>query len=147
MLFCLIKGFNEQSAYFILLNNFQDPKLSANSVAPTMGYRTVFHQKHYTGDRHWQTRWHHRAIFPYILMYPAFPFHYIFRRCQYINCTASVTQARMSGAGRMILWGKNEELGEKPVPVPLSHHKSHTKWSWIEPGAGLWIEGSSEYTK
>jgi hypothetical protein len=27
--------------------------------------------------------------------------------------------------GGMILTGKTEELGEKPVPVPLSHYKSH----------------------
>jgi hypothetical protein len=56
MLFCFIIGFSKQSEYFILPKNFQGPKLSAKSVAPTMGYRNVFHQQHYTGDRHWQTR-------------------------------------------------------------------------------------------
>ena len=34
------------------------------------------------------------------------------------------TQTRMSRAGRMILWGKNEVLGEKPVPVPFFQLKS-----------------------
>lgn len=134
MLFCFIKVFNKKSTYFILPKNFQDTKLSANSVALTMGYRIVFHHKHYTGDRHWQTRWHHRAIFPYILMYSSFSFHYIFRRCLYTNCTASVTQTRMSGAGRTILWGKNEVLGEKPGPVPFCPPKS------------LHVSSSSSYT-
>jgi hypothetical protein len=31
----------------------------------------------------------------------------------------------MENDGGMILTGENEELGDKPVPVRLSHHKSH----------------------
>ena len=88
-----------------------------------MGYRTVFHQKHYMGDRHWQTRWHHRVIFPYILMYPSFSFTTCFDDVS-IPTVQRVTQTRMSGAGRRILWGKNEVLGEKPVPVPFCPPKS-----------------------
>jgi len=53
--FVSFKYLTKKFAYFILPKNFQDPKLSANSVALTMGYRTVFHQKHYTGDRHVDT--------------------------------------------------------------------------------------------
>jgi hypothetical protein len=30
-----------------------------------------------------------------------------------------------SDGGMIYLQGKTEELGEKPVPVPLFHHKSH----------------------
>jgi hypothetical protein len=36
--------------------------------------------------------------------------------------------------------GKTEELGEKPVPVPV-HHKSHMDWPGIEPGPPRWEAG------
>jgi len=32
----------------------------------------------------------------------------------------------------MLLTGEVDVLGEKPVPVPLVHHNSHTQGRWIE---------------
>jgi hypothetical protein len=39
--------------------------------------------------------------------------------------------------GTTVEWnwqGKTEDLGEKPVPMPLCPHKSHMDWPGIEPG-------------
>jgi hypothetical protein len=40
--------------------------------------------------------------------------------------------------GGMILTGEIWSTGDKSVPVPLVHHKSHMDWSGIEPRYDLW---------
>jgi hypothetical protein len=40
----------------------------------------------------------------------------------------------MESRGGMILTRKTEQLGEIPVPVPISEPQTHTGWKVREPG-------------